>query len=545
MARFGSGWWLDGRFSPALTAPGIGGGGLPNTMVVELASGYLYTRSAWDATWDVVQAHIVSDVPGSLTANQFVAPTGIRKIPIATSRTGMAAAYNASLDWLASQPDDGPPMKYNNTFIGGFHGASIVKSVTATAHGKAVGDIGSQWTSPGGVNFWLIAIPDANTLWFLSGNTSGNADRWTFNTTLAASGTMTYVTGGVNTSNISYSAQATAQLRPCLQDYSRAVKLNGTTPISVDGVYDCNHVTIVESYGIASPVSALAYVIAGRPWATAPALNHTSIDTQVLCEYTYDIHDNGSTSVLGRFENLTTLNLNTNTGYAGFVQAGPINWVVPAGAESLNLYAPRVNGIVGGVKTWNFEAGEAINGTFEALEFTSACWKEPTNPPNRTSLFVKTTATGVRSRGFALGYSLLSGAGASLSSYINNFLSISAARKQYPKVVTDQALGSTAGILPANTVVTATAYRIMYNLAATPEMTTNAVRLYEGGAEVMLDFHQNVTAYAVPVPAKLNGKTVTIVDGNGNLTLDSAVVTAGAITVSVTGSYGAAVLSVA
>jgi len=27
MARFGSGWWLDGRFSPALTAPGIGGGG--------------------------------------------------------------------------------------------------------------------------------------------------------------------------------------------------------------------------------------------------------------------------------------------------------------------------------------------------------------------------------------------------------------------------------------------------------------------------------------------------------------------------------------
>ena len=26
MARFGLGWWLDGRFSPALTAPGIGGG---------------------------------------------------------------------------------------------------------------------------------------------------------------------------------------------------------------------------------------------------------------------------------------------------------------------------------------------------------------------------------------------------------------------------------------------------------------------------------------------------------------------------------------
>ena len=30
MARFGSGWWLDGRFSPALTAPGVGGGAAPD-----------------------------------------------------------------------------------------------------------------------------------------------------------------------------------------------------------------------------------------------------------------------------------------------------------------------------------------------------------------------------------------------------------------------------------------------------------------------------------------------------------------------------------
>ena len=54
-----------------------------------------------------------------------------------------------------------------------------------------------------------------------------------------------------------------------------------------------------------------------------------------------------------------------------------------------------------------------------------------------------------------------------------------------------------------------------------------------------------MTADSVPVPAKLNGKTVTIVDGNGNLTLDGATVANGEIVVTVTGSYGAAVLSVA
>lgn len=100
-------------------------------------------------------------------------------------------------------------------------------------------------------------------------------------------------------------------------------------------------------------------------------------------------------------------------------------------------------------------------------------------------------------------------------------------------------------ILPANTVVEATAYRIPYNLDPIPEATCAAVRLYDGGAEVVLDFHTNVTAKAVPVPAKLNGKTVTIVDSNGNLTLDTATVENGEIIVTVTGGYGAAVLSVA
>ena len=54
-----------------------------------------------------------------------------------------------------------------------------------------------------------------------------------------------------------------------------------------------------------------------------------------------------------------------------------------------------------------------------------------------------------------------------------------------------------------------------------------------------------MTAYAVRVPAKLEGMAVSIVDSNGNLTLDAATVVNGEIVVTVTGSYGAAVLSVA
>ena len=148
-----------------LTAPGIGGGGLPNTMVVELASGYLYARFPWDATYDAVQRITVTAVSASATANGCVQPSGIKLIPIATARTGMATAYNAaaSAQTIAGQADDAPPVKYNNTYIGGNHGASFTKKITATAHGKAAADIGSLWTN-GSVQFRIVAIIDANTL---------------------------------------------------------------------------------------------------------------------------------------------------------------------------------------------------------------------------------------------------------------------------------------------------------------------------------------------------------------------------------------------
>ena len=49
MARFGSGWWLDGRFSPALTAPSTGGGG--GTLTQQVIA-YLIANGgyAWDGT---------------------------------------------------------------------------------------------------------------------------------------------------------------------------------------------------------------------------------------------------------------------------------------------------------------------------------------------------------------------------------------------------------------------------------------------------------------------------------------------------------------
>lgn len=524
--------------------------GLPNTMTVELKSGNLYARFPWDATYDAVQRVMVTSVSASSTSNGCVAPTGIRRIPIGTSRAGMVTAFDAATgtgDIFANQADDAPPVKYNNTFIGGNHGASFARAITATGHGKTTADIGSQWLSGGGVNFYIIRIVDANTLWVLSNNTGTNGELWSFNTTLAVPGTLTHVAGATNTGNISYTASATQQIFPCVQNHSRKVYLNGTRELTVDGVYDCNFVEVRESYGIANVAAMLDFLIAGRPWATEPALNDNSIDTQVELEYSYKIRENGSMTVDCRFENLQTINMGTNNGYVGVVQANPSGWISGGSVETLNFYVPRVNAIVGGIKTWNFQNGEAITpAAFETINFDSATWASASNPPDRMCQFVTTTATNAKTRGYVLGYSRLSGPGTDLADYIDRSGFISSARKMYIHCLTKgaAAFGSFASTLPVNSVLNATAYRIMYNLADTPEATVAAVRLTSTGAEVVLDFHQDVTDYAVPVPTKLNGKPVTIIDSNGNLTLDETTVVDGEIVVTVTGGYGSAVLKV-
>ena len=135
----------------AITDPGVGGGGAaPPSMTFELASGYIYARFPWrgDVTYAAVNRVDVTNKAASATTNGVVQVEGTRLIPIATARDGIAAAFNAAVSNQTIQfgGDDAPPLKYNNSYIGGNHGAAVGLKITSTAHGKTVGDIGSQWS---------------------------------------------------------------------------------------------------------------------------------------------------------------------------------------------------------------------------------------------------------------------------------------------------------------------------------------------------------------------------------------------------------------
>lgn len=516
-------------------------------MTFELASGYIYARFPWDATDDAVQViKVTADTP-SMTETGTVQPWGVRKIPKATSRTGIIAAYNASVLYLAGQNDDPAPMRYNNTFVGGNHGPACALKFTATAHGKTVGDIGSRWQDSAGTQCTLIEIVNANELTLMRDNSGSNSDEWLFYLNLVA-GTVTHVAGATNPASFSVSSPSVREIKTCLKDLSRVIKINGTTTISADGVYDCQFVVVEESYGIINPKSLLDYLVAGRPWASTPSFTAPAVATQVLVAYDHEIHSNGSYSINARVEFVQKVNMFDGTGYVGLVQAQPITWA--SGVGSLSMYIRGQGPIVGGIKTWQFQNVEVISGAFEALDFVKATWVDANNPPDRMVQFARDGSAN-KLQGFAVGYSRLPGTGAGTS--LKDWQGVSSGwcssgRKMYPRCLTRGADALGLGLydsIPAGAVVQATAYRVFYDLAALPEATTSAVRLYDGGAEVILDFHQNVSNYAIPVPAHLNGKAVTIVTSNGNLTLNASSVSAGAILITVTGSYGTAVLQVA
>ena len=90
------------------------------------------------------------------------------------------------------QADESAPPHMNGTYLGANHGASEGVEVTATAHGKTNGDLGSVWVDSAGVQWTLIRVIDENTILFLSeaerNETTGN---WKFADTITGT-TLTY-----------------------------------------------------------------------------------------------------------------------------------------------------------------------------------------------------------------------------------------------------------------------------------------------------------------------------------------------------------------
>ena len=486
-------------------------------LVVQRQGQTVYVRSHWSSTLDLIQRIALST--GTAFTNDTVNLTGARTA--LKTVTDTASAFNGGTV-LASQGDDACPMNYNGTYIGANHGAFIVRETTATAHGKTVFDVGSQWTDGAARKWTIVRIVDANKLWLVSENLSVYPV-WSFATAFTGT-TLTHFSGATNTGAISIASSTTTQLWPAINAQSKRVLLDGVTEILADGTYRCNTLQVVEGYNITNPASVLSYVQSQVGSATQPALNHSSVAADVKRTITYLFAENGSCTITDGVQVVNALTI----GYLGATQAGALNY----SGKQLWQYMPRVTAKTNPSGTWDFQAQADISGTFELITLGSANWTDANNPPDRMAQIVKTA--GVAEFGLMVGYSPRRSVGvpALRKTLVNTSGFISSLRKQYPYAVNVPALS-------AGTAYDIVAFRGWWNAADAGD--ASAFTWYRDGKSVIVvaDFHQTVNNSRLQLPSRFVGMDVTVVDKSASLTLHgSGVVSAGGLQVSVSGGYG-------
>lgn len=495
---------------------------------VSIDGTYAYVRTKWNSTLDLVQR--IQYGTNTPFANNVVNPQYEKTIPSSTALDATITAY-ASGTTLVSQGDDAAPCQYNGTYIGANHGAFFVHEVTVTGHGKAVQDVGSQWSALG-TYFTILRIVDVNKLWLLSENSGGA--QWNFITTSLADVFLSHHSGATNTGSFTPSADALTQLLPAIKSHSKTIRLDGRVPVTVAGTYSAEFVDIVDAYDICNPVSVLSYIQSQAGGSVQPGFTDSPVASDARVCVTYRYGSNGSVSVHSQFQSKSALTLQ----YLGFIQALPLTYA----GKSLVQYIPKVNPIVGSLNTWNFEATEDITSQVEAIYLTTARWKDADNPPDRMAQIVKNGST--KEFGHVIGYGLQRGAGvpATRKLNINDAGFLYTSRKMYPKGITGSAYGS--NLMPANTIHSMVAYRCMYNFEAIPEATVFAWYYDGDDIVIILDFHQSVTAKSIPLPSWMIGKTATLIDNSTSFSLLTPIVNEDGIVITVTGGYGQASIRV-
>ncbi len=477
----------------------------------------IYIRTGFDSSHDLVQKVTLST--GVSWTNDTVNVIGAKK---ATKLLATPVdAWNGG-SYLQSSGDDSAPLQYNGTYIGANHGAFVVREVTAAGHGKAVQDVGSEWTDGAGVKWYLLRVVDANKLWFVSQN-NAVYPAWSFTTTITG-GTLTHSSAAINTGAITVDSSVLTQLYPCLKNQIKKVLLDGLTEVVSDGLYRCTTVDIVNAYEITNPASVLAYVRSQVGSASQPSFLAAAIETDVRRALTYSYAENGSCAIVDSVEFLNQVTMN----YMGVTQANPLTYT----GKQLWEYIPRVTPKVGAVKTWDFAMQEDISGTFEQLTIGSANWADQENPPDRMAQIVKTA--GVAEYGMMVGYSPLRALGipAVRKTKVTEACFISAIRKQYPKAIN-------GGILPAGSYYEICAFRAYWSASAAPDAT--CFTWYRDGKNIIVvaDFHKDVTRSKLPLPARFTGMDVSVIDKTASLTLlGNGVLSSAGLLVSVTGGYG-------
>lgn len=497
------------------------------TLVLAVDGTDAYVRTVYSDTYDLVQK--IRYGLNAVWSNNVINPIDMRLIPRTTSKDATISTYPSGTQ-IASQGDDATPVNYNGTYIGANHGAFIVHELIVPAHGKGNVDVGSIYDY-GSFKWTIVRVVADNKLWVVSQNT-GNT-YWQFNTTsgFLAGKTLTHVSGGTNTASFTPTGDAMTQLIPAVNNHKKRIVINGFKEITSPGVFDAKFVDFIDAYELMNPPAILAYLQAHVGTSTEQNLSVDSIISDMRISYTYRYGLNGSMSVNMQPPSRTATLFN----FAGGVQAANL----PYSGKTLLQYVNKVSPIVGPSKTWNFANVEDISTTIDSINFLKASWVNPDIPPDRMAQIVKNG--GVKEVGQVIGYSTTRGASRTdVRKNTNDAGFIHTTRKMYPKALIGDIYPS--NIMPAGTVQNLVAYRSVFNPNKLPSATVFTWYHDNNDIIIVFDTHVSGSMINLPLPQSFDGKNVTVIEKNDNVTVHSEIVCDGGVLVSVTNNYGSALI---
>lgn len=499
-------------------------------MKVRFGTDKFLCRIPWSATTDYVT--------GMDLAYELNTGTYVNSVPLFLG-SGTVASTTADADLLSgpsitahtTEDDDTAPVNIMGTYIGGNHGAAMIRQVTATTHGKDATDLGSDWTDASAVHWYLLRVVDADTLWFISDNASEAT--WEYGTNI--DGNLTHSAGAAHTTGVTVAAEATAQLQPASEQLGTTLYRNGADAITEDGTYICDYVDVVHHYEIKDVDSVLAYVQAhvGEEVDFAASSVAGILDVSIR----YRFQPNGAVTIHQSIEFLRDTTLSSNV---SFLQKSSVT--VPS-SGTLHEYVPKAKAFAIGENNYDFSAIQDITSLGETIHFTSDRWTDGDAPPDRFTQFSK-TAGGDKTYGFQCGYDITADDAipSTRVTLTGNAMQIwHETKKQYPRLVSTDSAAFPTNIIPNGTVFSAITFRCPLNYGAFATPTAVCWYRVAGTYRVNLDFHANFDSVVV-LPPELHGKTITVIEKHANVTIGSTTVPATGIAVTVVDGYGYAVL---
>jgi hypothetical protein len=293
------------------------------------ADGYLWVRSQFDASYDVLLKYDANFNMGVMPLTEYLIPYG----NAITDRTTGAVTVKLS-------GDDHAAIGVCGTSTGSGHGPNVILYMThASGHGLDFADIGNIYVDASAAEFVLVSIVSATVACFIAKTLTGYAS-WS-RASCNASNVLT-LKNSDPAESVTFATQASNYFTPSIcgiNNNSTPVKtwvLDDETEIAAETYYTSQRASFRSVYQEASPWALRDFCEANAGTFTAnpsqAQINSSSIEKYLEIDNTYIFGDYGSVV----FEQTIALLKNVTM---GDVHAGVVEGIT---ATSKKAYAPGV-----------------------------------------------------------------------------------------------------------------------------------------------------------------------------------------------------------